>query len=210
MKGIKRFQLPFSWLVNSLLALETLLPMSARERKLDFLVWWRCFRNNVYMTFSFSSAFSWPLSIWLSMIVSVDREQLVTSYPKNSASARWHFGPLTDNLWQRGGLQVQHDGALLNTHFEFHQAVQGQRGHMRLAPSLTTLLHLLFKLDPSGQKIQQRDVFNQSLWESSWCESAFHYLQVRPKDEGSTSRYNPKMIFLWIFFWYFIKPSVWK
>lgn len=83
MKGIKRFQLPFSWLVNSLLALETLLPMSARERKLDFLVWWRCFLNNVYVTFSFSSAFSWPLSIWLSMIVSVKREQLVTSSPKN-------------------------------------------------------------------------------------------------------------------------------
>ena len=67
----KRRALPFSWLENSLLALETLLPMSASERKLDFLVWWRCFRSSVYMTFSFRSAFSWPDSIWLSVIISV-------------------------------------------------------------------------------------------------------------------------------------------
>lgn len=45
--------------------------MSARERRLDFLVWWRCFRNSVYMTFSFRSAFNCPLSMWLSMMVSV-------------------------------------------------------------------------------------------------------------------------------------------
>lgn len=62
--------LPFSWLENSRLALETLLPMSARERRLDFLVWWRCFRSSVYMTFSFASAFSRPASIWLSVTVS--------------------------------------------------------------------------------------------------------------------------------------------
>ena len=32
--------LPFwSWLENSLLALDTVLPMSASERRLDFLVW---------------------------------------------------------------------------------------------------------------------------------------------------------------------------
>lgn len=67
----KRSTLPFSWLENSLLALETLLPMSARERKLDFLVWWRCFRSSVYMTLSFRSALSWPVSIWLSVITSV-------------------------------------------------------------------------------------------------------------------------------------------
>lgn len=77
------FALPFSWLVNSLLALETLLPMSARERKLDFLVWWRCFRSKVYMTFSFRSAFSWPHSIWLSVINSVrgtDQDQVTLSF----------------------------------------------------------------------------------------------------------------------------------
>lgn len=67
--------LPFSWLENSLLALETVLPMSARERRLDFLVWWRCFRSNVYMTLSFSSAFSWPISIWLSVISSGGAER---------------------------------------------------------------------------------------------------------------------------------------
>lgn len=61
------------------------------------------------------------------------------------------MAPLTDNLWQRGGLQVQHDGALLDARFEFHQAVQGQRGHMRLAPAFATLLHLLLKLDPPEQ-----------------------------------------------------------
>lgn len=59
-------------------------------------------------------------------------------------------GPLTDNLRQRGGLQVQHDVALLDARFELHQAVQGQRGHMGLAPALAALLHLLLKLDPSG------------------------------------------------------------
>lgn len=62
--------LPFSWLENSLLALETVLPMSARERRLDFLVWWRCFRSRVYITLSLRSAFSWPISIWLSVISS--------------------------------------------------------------------------------------------------------------------------------------------
>lgn len=73
---------------------------------------------------------------------------------QNPSRVCWCSGPLTDNLRQCGGLQVQHDGALLNTRFEFHQAVQGQRGHMRLAPALATLLHLLLKLDPSGQKAQ--------------------------------------------------------
>lgn len=67
--------LPFSWLENSLLALETVLPMSASERRLDFLVWWRCLRSSVYMTLSFSSAFSWPISIWLSVISSVEDER---------------------------------------------------------------------------------------------------------------------------------------
>lgn len=69
--------LPVSWLENSLLALETVLPMSARERRLDFLVWWRCFRSNVYITLSFRSAFSWPISIWLSVIISEEREEAI-------------------------------------------------------------------------------------------------------------------------------------
>lgn len=59
---------------------------------------------------------------------------------------------LTDDLRQRGGLQVQHDGALLDAHLQLHQAVQRQRGHVRLAPSLATLLHLLLELDPSAKE----------------------------------------------------------
>lgn len=59
---------------------------------------------------------------------------------------------LTDDLRQRGGLQVQHDGALLDAHFQLHQAVQGQRGHVGLAPTLAALLHLLLKLDPSAME----------------------------------------------------------
>lgn len=39
--------LPLSGLVNILLALETVFPMSARERRLDFLVWCRCFLSSV-------------------------------------------------------------------------------------------------------------------------------------------------------------------
>lgn len=66
--------LPLSGVENSLLALETVLPMSAKERRLDFLVWWRCFLSKVYMTFSFRSAFKRPLSIWLSVIIS-ERER---------------------------------------------------------------------------------------------------------------------------------------
>lgn len=62
--------LPLSGVENSLLALETVLPMSAKERRLDFLVWWRCFLSKVYMTLSFRSAFKRPFSIWLSVIIS--------------------------------------------------------------------------------------------------------------------------------------------
>lgn len=64
---------------------------------------------------------------------------------------------LTNNLRQCGGLQVQHDGALLDAHFKLHQAVQRQRGHVRLAPALAALLHLLLKLDPSAGEM---DLFN--------------------------------------------------
>ena len=39
--------LPLSGLVNILLALETVFPMSARERRLDFFVWCRCFLSSV-------------------------------------------------------------------------------------------------------------------------------------------------------------------
>lgn len=67
--------LPFSWLENSLLALETVLPMSARERRLDFLVWWRCLRSNVYITLFLRLALSWPISIWLSVICSERKEK---------------------------------------------------------------------------------------------------------------------------------------
>lgn len=62
---------------------------------------------------------------------------------------------LTDHLWQRGGLQVQHDGALLDARFQLHQAVQGERGHVGLAPALAALLHLLLKLDPSGRQTKK-------------------------------------------------------
>lgn len=72
---------------------------------------------------------------------------------KGTKKMLWHSDPLTNDLRQRGGLQVQHDGALLDAHFKLHQAVQRQRGHVRLAPALATLLHLLLELDPSGNYI---------------------------------------------------------
>jgi len=59
-------------------------------------------------------------------------------------------GGLTHDLGQGGGLQVQQDGALLDAGLQLHQAVQGQRGHVGLAPAFSTLLHLLLKLDPPG------------------------------------------------------------
>ena len=62
---------------------------------------------------------------------------------------------LTDHLGQRGRLHVQHDGALLDARAEFHQAVEGQRGHVGLAPALSTLLHLLLELDPPGRGVKR-------------------------------------------------------
>src|SRR4029434_9472862 len=45
-------------------------------------------------------------------------------------------------------LQVQQDAAGLQAGAQLKQAVQGQCGHVRLAPSLPTFLHLLLKLHP--------------------------------------------------------------
>lgn len=61
---------------------------------------------------------------------------------------------LTNDPWQCGGLQVQHDGALLYTRPKFKETMQGQSGHMWFTPSLPTFFHLLFKLDPPQQKKQ--------------------------------------------------------
>lgn len=82
--------LPLSWVENSLLALETVLPMSARERRLDFLVWWRCFRSNVNITLSFRSAFSWPISIWLSVIISEDTQNSKFRKRPNRLTCKWN------------------------------------------------------------------------------------------------------------------------
>lgn len=55
---------------------------------------------------------------------------------------------LTDYLRQRITLQVQQHGSRLETRPELKKTVQGQRGHVRFAPPLSSLLHLLFKLHP--------------------------------------------------------------
>lgn len=55
---------------------------------------------------------------------------------------------LTDYLRQRVTVQVQQHRPRLETCPELKEAVQRQRGHMRLAPALSSLLHLLFKLYP--------------------------------------------------------------
>lgn len=57
-------------------------------------------------------------------------------------------GVLTHHLWEGRSLHIQHDGALLYARPQLEQAVQGQGGHVRFAPSLPTLLYLLLKLDP--------------------------------------------------------------
>lgn len=62
--------------------------------------------------------------------------------------ARVKTGVLTHHLWEGRGLHIQHDGALLYAGPELEQAVQGQGGHVRFAPSLPSLFHLFLKLDP--------------------------------------------------------------
>lgn len=57
-------------------------------------------------------------------------------------------GILTHQLWERRRLPVEQDGSFLHAGPQLEQAVQGQRGYMGFAPSLPTLLHFFFKLNP--------------------------------------------------------------
>lgn len=66
-------------------------------------------------------------------------------------SAQW----LTDDLRQRVALQVQKHRSRLQTRPELKQTVQRQRGHVRFTPSLSSLLHLLFKLHPPEGKTER-------------------------------------------------------
>lgn len=178
--------------------------MSARERKLDFLVWWRCLRSSVYMTFSFRSAFNWPVSIWLSVISSgrgTDWRSRHFFFVRKMCWRSWST-PLTNNLWQRGRLQVQHDGALLDARFELHQAVQGQRGHMRLTPALAALLHLLLKLDPSGQGRTKGTEIGIMCWDlfTALDKNLFHLFALKQVPESKRSLQhinNSGFISLW-------------
>ena len=58
---------------------------------------------------------------------------------------------LTHYLWQRVAFQVEQNAPCLQTGPELKQAVEGQCGDMRLAPSFSSLLHLLLKLHPPTQ-----------------------------------------------------------
>lgn len=72
----------------------------------------------------------------------------------------WFIG-LTHNLWQRVALQVEQDASCLQAGPELKQAVEGQRGHMRLAPSFSSLLHLLLKLHPPTEmRENQAELFD--------------------------------------------------
>lgn len=57
-------------------------------------------------------------------------------------------GGLTHDLWQGVTLQVQQNAPCLQTGPELKQAVEGQRGDVRLAPSFSSLLHFLLELHP--------------------------------------------------------------
>lgn len=65
---------------------------------------------------------------------------------------------LTDDLRQRVTVQVQQDRPRLETRPELKEAVQRQRGHVRLAPALSSLLHLLFKLHPPARTHTQEEL----------------------------------------------------
>lgn len=58
---------------------------------------------------------------------------------------------LTHDLRQGVALQVQQDASRLQAGPQLKQAVEGQRGHVRLAPSLPSLLHLLLELHPPAE-----------------------------------------------------------
>lgn len=58
---------------------------------------------------------------------------------------------LTHDLRQGVALQVEQDASRLQAGPQLKQAVEGQRGHVRLAPSLPSLLHLLFELHPPAE-----------------------------------------------------------
>lgn len=47
------------------------------------------------------------------------------------------------------GLHVQHHAAIDQQATQLEQGVQGERGHVRLRPSIATLLHILLEFDPS-------------------------------------------------------------
>lgn len=99
--------------------------------------------ENYFFIFLFewkSSAFSLKPSVKPSSgLVKICREEL-----RERAKAAL----LTHHLRERRGLHIQHYWAFLYTRPQLKQAVQGQGGHVRFAPSLPTLFYLLLKLDP--------------------------------------------------------------
>lgn len=58
---------------------------------------------------------------------------------------------LTYDLWQGAAFQVQQHGPRLQAGAELKEAVQGQCGHVGLAPALASFLHLFFKLYPPAE-----------------------------------------------------------
>lgn len=71
---------------------------------------------------------------------------------------------LTNYLRQRVTVQVQQHRPRLETRPELKKTVQGQCGHMGLAPPFSSLLHLLFKLHPpENNKTQEAQVRNAQL-----------------------------------------------
>ena len=54
------------------------------------------------------------------------------------------------------GPHVQHDGAVEDAAPQLEQTVEGQRGHVGLAPPLPTVLHILLKLQPPAPQTHTR------------------------------------------------------
>ena len=55
-----------------------------------------------------------------------------------------------DDLLQGGGGHVQADGSAGQQGPQLEQGVEGERGHVRFAPPVAALLHVLLELHPAG------------------------------------------------------------
>ena len=61
----------------------------------------------------------------------------------------------TSDLWHARGVHVEENHPRHEALAQLKEAVQGQGGHVWLRPPITTLLHILLKLDPPGVGVSE-------------------------------------------------------